>query len=192
MRPGIVACALALAVVSCAPMERPYADLPRLSLQTRFTPNNYCTGSESPPLLLSPMPRGATQATIRMSNVSVLRQQPQEWNVTFGSGIQRIPEGALKGYVGPCLGETQRFTYRIEFLARNTSGEPLAYGTTSVRAEPVYDAAQKTWRTALQQKQDDDWDEDDPYVRTLRRDSDASREVRDREFGLPPVPNFGR
>lgn len=140
---------LALASVpGCASPRGVYDDLPRLRMATRIALANMCTGSQSPAIRLANLPAGSAQLRIRMSNLSVLRQTPTEWTIAAPAPPELLPIGALPGYVGPCPGELQKFTYRIEILALGASGQPVGFGETAVRVTSVNELAQETWRRA--------------------------------------------
>lgn len=144
----LAALVLLAGLAACAPPRGLYDDLPRLRMATRITLANMCTGSQSPAIRLANVPAGAAQFRIRMSNLSVLRQVPSEWTIAAPTERDLLPIGALPGYVGPCPGDLQQFTYRLELLALGANGQPVGYGETSFRVISVNEIAQETWRRA--------------------------------------------
>lgn len=176
---------LASALPACAPLRPGPEGLARLDIGVRFALENLCSGGLSPPIAISPAPRGAASYAVRLTNVSVLRQVPSDWRIPIPSDPARIPYAALAGYAGPCHGDHQNFAYRVEVLALDGGGAPLAYGYREVRVEPVNVLARDLWGRG----QDGIPDPELPPI----ADSDYRDIVlRDREFGVPERPRSPR
>jgi hypothetical protein len=92
-----------------------------------------CYLGVSPPIELDGAPYAAAVYRIRLVNEGVLYAPPADFEIKAEGSA--IGEGALAGYRGPCPGEAQSFTYRIDVLALDRSGRPLAFGQTKVTAE---------------------------------------------------------
>jgi hypothetical protein len=135
----------AVALAACAPVRGPHADIPSLDLRVRFALANLCNGGMSPPIGLDRAPPGATSYVVRITNVSVLIARPQEWTIPVGPDPARIPFGVLKDYAGPCPGDLQRLSYRVEVLALDPQGRRVAYGARVHSVESVNKQAQDTW-----------------------------------------------
>jgi len=136
-------------LVACAPMTRTsYRDLPQLRVGVRLGLENLCAGSQSPPIALQNVPAGTASYRVRMSNISVMLQTPNEWTIPAPAEPALVPIGALPGYSGPCPGELQRFTYRLEVMALDAQGRPAAFGVANMLAVSVNKTAQETWRGA--------------------------------------------
>ncbi len=135
----------AMALVACAPARGPHADVPALDLRVRFTLANLCNGGMSPPIGVDRAPAATSGYVVRVTNVSVLVARPQEWTIPAGQDPSRIAYGALQGYSGPCPGEFQRYSYRVEVLALDAAGLKLAYGMRTLLVESVNKQAQETW-----------------------------------------------
>ena len=138
---------LALAACSIAQL---FPGLPRLSVETRFGTENLCNMGISPKILLSNVPRETTTYLVQITNINVLIQTPWRESVPAHSRTE-IPEGAAKNYVGPCIGDITRFApidprgyiHRVEVLAEDAAGRPLAYGSTNVHVESPYVTAKR-------------------------------------------------
>lgn len=131
-------------LTSCASTE-PFPNLPRMSVSTQFDVENLCDMAVSPAIRLVKVPDKVAKYIVQISNVNVLIQTP--WReVIPASSKTEIPEGAAKTYVGPCFGDMARFDpispygyqHRVEVLAENSDGEPLAYGSTVVWVQSPY------------------------------------------------------
>ncbi len=174
-------------LVACAPMATSYRDLPQLRVAVRLGLENVCAGSQSPPIALQNVPAGTARYRVRMSNMSVLVQTPTEWTIPVPEEPGLVPIGALPGYTGPCPGEFQRFTYRLEILALDIQGRPAGFGAASLPVASVNKMAQETWQRAgrggaadpmLPPAFDDELREVFPYSRD--RDGDLFDANRDR------------
>jgi hypothetical protein len=97
-----------------------------MSLRTFFGAEHVCGLGVSPPIRLDGGPREAAGYRVRFTNVSVLRAPAPEYTVAFTPG--EIPQGAIEGYRGPCPGEMMGFQFRVEVMAVDAAGRPLAYG----------------------------------------------------------------
>lgn len=190
----------ALAVVGgCAQAPQPYADLPALQVSTRIALANMCAGSQSPPIGLANVPPGTARFRVRLSNLSVLRQQPVEWTIPVSEERTLIPIGALAGYVGPCPGDTQAFTYRFEVLALGAGDRPAGYGMARIRVSSVNALAQETWRRATRSDPIDptrppafDDDGTDVFAVTRGRDDVFGDDRRRERFNDPVLPGIQR
>lgn len=139
----------ASSMVACAPMGKvTYGDLPQLRVGVRLGLENLCAGSQSPPIALQNVPASTASYRVRMSNISVLMQTPSEWTIPAPAEPALVPIGALPGYSGPCPGEFQRFTYRLEVMALDAQGRPAAFGVANMLVASVNKMAQETWRRA--------------------------------------------
>ncbi len=145
-----------IGLTGCASPE-PFPGLPRLSVTTQFNLQNLCDVGVSPRIALSQVPDATSRYVVQIMDINVLIQTP--WRETIpASSKSEIPEGAAKTYEGPCLGDITRFApvapygylHRVEVLAEDAAGQPLAYGTTTVYVESAYVAA-KRLRLGLQQ-----------------------------------------
>ena len=137
---------LAGILVACGPARGPFAGLPTLTLGVRFGLENLCSGSQSPPIRVVDVPETTTAYRIRVTNVSVLRQSPREWTIAAPREKGLVPFGALDAWSGPCPGDLQRYRYRVEALALDAAGAPVAYGMTEDTVDPVNEQAQRMWR----------------------------------------------
>ncbi len=136
-------------LIACAPMSKTsYGDLPQLRVGVRLGLENLCAGSQSPPIALQNVPASTVSYRVRMSNISVLMQTPSEWTIPAPAEPALVPIGALPGYSGPCPGELQRFTYRLEVMALDAQGRPAAFGLANMPVVSVNKMAQETWRRA--------------------------------------------
>jgi hypothetical protein len=130
-----------LALTACATPPPPFSDLPRLNVTTQITSRNMCGLGVSPAIDIGDSPAGTERYRIRMTNMSVLWQDPWETTATAAPGGFR--EGALADYEGPCIGErrlyalTPYFSYRFEVLALDARDRPLAYGRTSLLVRSI-------------------------------------------------------
>ncbi len=146
-----VACAVVLAgslLVACAPTATGYRDLPQMRVAVRFDLENLCAGSQSPPIALTNVPAGTARYRVKLSNMSVLVQTPRDWTIVVPDEPALVPIGALPGYTGPCPGEFQRFNYRLEILALDAGGRPVAFGTAGLVVASVNKMAQEVWQRA--------------------------------------------
>jgi hypothetical protein len=146
---------LALALAGCATApgaEAPRADVPRLRLAAQFALENMCSEGQSPPIAIQNPPAGTAGYAIRFTNMSVLLQKPSDWTIATPADPRRIPLGALTPWSGPCAGDFQTFTYRLEVTARGAAGKPLAFGETRMTARSVNKLAQAQWRKAGQSR----------------------------------------
>lgn len=142
--------AAALALAGCAGAARPYPDLPELSVNTQFRVENLCDTGVSPTIRLSNVPDGTVRYVVQITDVSVLFQTSWRETIPFSSKTG-IPEGAAKTYVGPCIGDNTRFApttpygyqHRVEVLAEDAQGHPLAYGVTVAYVESPYVTAKR-------------------------------------------------
>jgi hypothetical protein len=125
-----------LTLAACANPPPPFPDLPRLNVATQITSRNMCGLGVSPAIDIGKAPAATERYRIRMTNMSVLWQDPWETTATAAPGGFR--EGALADYEGPCIGErrlyalTPYLSYRFEVLALDARDRPLAYGQTSL------------------------------------------------------------
>lgn len=159
LRVGItlVTCAGLLSLNACQYPTPPLANLPRLNLTTQFGVENLCDIGVSPRIGLSHVPAGAVTYIVKMTNVDVLIQTPWREAIPATSKTE-IAEGAGKTFVGPCIGDNTRFapvapngyTYRVEVLAEDAAGRPLAYGWSNVLVQSPYLTAK---RMRVQQQQ---------------------------------------
>src|SRR5262245_11654855 len=153
-----VALVLALALAGCA--TEPKADVPALRIASAFQLENMCAEGQSPPVAVQNPPAGTAGYSLRFTNMSVLLQQPTDWTIALPADPRRIPLGALMPWRGPCAGDFQTFTYRLEVTARGASGEPLAFGQIRMVARSVNKLAQAQWRKAGQTRPELEDDED--------------------------------
>jgi hypothetical protein len=143
---------------ACAsPPPKPFPDLPRLTVSTQFSVQNLCDVGLSPRIALGGVPDGTASYAVQISDIMVLFQTPWRETIPLASKAE-IPEGAAKTYEGPCLGDMTRFVpaapygyeHRVEVLAQDAQGQPLAYGSTTVMVESPYLTAR---RERLRQQQ---------------------------------------
>jgi len=154
-----LACAVAagLTLAGCNSPAPPFPDLPHLSVSTRFAIENLCNIGVSPPIQLGNVPDKTTTYVVQITDIYVLLQTPWREEIPLTSKTE-IPEGAAKTYAGPCLGDFTRFDpvsrygyqHRVEVLAEDATGKPLAYGSTIVNVESAYIVAKRA-RTQSQQ-----------------------------------------
>lgn len=146
-----------LVLLGCAGPSEPFPGLPRLSVSAAFNVENLCDMGVSPEIRLSHVPDQTASYVVQITNINVVFQTP--WRETIpASSKSEILEGAAKTYVGPCIGDLSRFPpvspygylHRIEVLAEDAAGNPVAYGATVAYAESPYVAA-KRQRLGLQQ-----------------------------------------
>ena len=137
---------LAGALVACGPERAPLSGLPQLTLGVRFGLENLCTGSQSPPIRILNVPETTAAYRIRITNVSVLLQSPREWAIPAPREKGLVPFGALDDWSGPCPGDLQRYRYRVEALALDAAGTPVAYGQAEDTVDSVNEQAQRMWR----------------------------------------------
>lgn len=137
---------LAGILAACGPARGPQSALPQMTLGVRFGLENLCSGSQSPPMRLIDVPEATAAYRIRITNVSVLLQTPREWTLPAPREKGLLPFGALDNWTGPCPGDLQRYRYRIEALALDSAGTPVAYGQTEDTVDPVNEQAQRLWR----------------------------------------------
>jgi hypothetical protein len=139
-----------LVVAGCATPEEPFPDLPRLGVSSEFRVENLCDVGVSPRIVLTNVPVGTTQYVIQVTDTSVLITSP--WQATVrAQSKDEIPEGAAKDYVGPCPGDMLRFPplaplglqHRVEVLAEDQGGRPLAYGAALVNVQSAYLTAKR-------------------------------------------------
>lgn len=120
-----LALAVLLGAAACA-TPQPNPTLAKLNVSTRIGPNNVCSQGVSPAISVGGAPRGTAQYRVRLSDVDVLVQSP--WEATVATAGGDIPEGAASGFPAPCLSDEQDLIYRIEVMALDAGGRPLAYG----------------------------------------------------------------
>jgi|GEM_PF-1983582 hypothetical protein len=189
---GLVLGAVALA--ACAPARGPHADVASLDLRVRFALANLCNGGMSPPIGVDRAPANAGSYVVRITNVTVLLPRPQEWTIPVGVDPARIPYGALKEYAGPCPGEFQRSSYRVEVLALDKDGRRLAYGARTLLVESVNKQAQETWGRGSAPDVLEPPRGNAEFDDVLFRRADDLPSARDRDGGVfsdprrPPVP----
>ena len=157
-----IGAALALLLAGCATTTDPVpgAGVPTVRIASRLTLDNLCNEGRSPPVAVENPPAGATTYSLRLTNISVLVQTPRDWAIPVPADPRRIPLGALPGYQGPCPGQFQDFTYRLELVARGAGGEALGYGQTRMIARSLNTLAQQQWRTAGQMRAELEQDPD--------------------------------
>lgn len=147
---NLAICAGAVLLSTCRYPTPPLANLPRLGLATQFGVENLCDIGVSPRIGLSNVPAGTKTYVVQITNVDVLVQTPWHEAVPATSKTE-IPEGAAKTFDGPCIGDNTRFApvapygyrYRVEVLAKDALGKPLAYGWTTVLVQSPYLTAQR-------------------------------------------------
>jgi hypothetical protein len=144
---ALAALVLAFGLAACA-AEPAGGGLPTMRLAAQLRLDNMCSQGRSPPIAIQNPPAGAASYQLRLTNISVLRQTPQDWTIPVPADPRRIPLGALPGYEGPCPGDFQTFTFRLEVVARAAAGEALAFGQTRMQALSVNRLAQAQWRQA--------------------------------------------
>lgn len=135
----------ALLLAACNSPSTPFPNLPGLSVSTQFSLQNLCDIGVSPEIHLANVPANTASYAVQITNINVLVQTP--WRETIAATDKAdIPEGAAKTYTGPCLGDMVRFApvaltgyrHRIEVLAQDADGKPLAYGATVVYVRSAY------------------------------------------------------
>lgn len=134
-----------LMITGCSTPSPPFPNLPRLAVSTRFKTENLCDAGISPKIALGNVPNATARYLVQITDISVLLQTP--WReVIPASSKAEIPEGAAKTYIGPCIGDNLRFdpvaplgyVHRVEVLAEDKDGRPLAYGTINIYVESPY------------------------------------------------------
>lgn len=139
--PAPLALLLAGLLAGCASPAPPFPDLPRLGVATTIGSKNLCGLGVSPAISISNAPPATTQYRLRMSNTDVLYQQP--WTTTVAAVPNGFAEGAIADYDAPCVGDLRVYsfyryqTYRLEVLALDNQGRPLAYGQTQILVQSV-------------------------------------------------------
>lgn len=154
----IAALVTGLGLAACAAPRAPFPGLPRLSVSTQFAIQNLCDEAVSPAIHLGGVPSGTASYRIQITDINVLIQTPWRETVPALSKTE-IPEGAAKTYVGPCLGDMVEFVpiapngyqHRVEVLAEDVHGKPLAYGAVTVYVLSAYLTAKRE-RTLLQKQ----------------------------------------
>jgi hypothetical protein len=154
---ALVAAVGVLTLGGCYSPPTPFPGLPRMGVATQFGIQNLCNVGVSPQIKLSKVPDGTTDYVVQITDTDVLIQTPWRETIPFADKAE-IPEGAAKTFVGPCLGDNTRFpplapygyVFRVEVLAQNAGGKPLAYGATNVLVQSPYLTAR---RLRLQQQQ---------------------------------------
>lgn len=126
-----------LGSVPACSIPSPYPNLPPLEISLRYGRDNLCSVGVSPEIQLRRVPSATAYYRVQASNTEVLFQTP--WRETLpATSRDRIPEGAGKTYVGPCIGDLEHWTanrgdvFRVEVLAMDDAGELLAYGQAHV------------------------------------------------------------
>lgn len=125
----------ALGLCACAPPTPPYPELPRMDVSAAIGSKNMCGLGVSPAIAVRNVPSGTTQYGVQITNIDVLYQQP--WRATVPAVPTGIAEGAAQNYDAPCLGDRQVYRYRIDVMAQDGSGRPLAYGQQIVPLYPI-------------------------------------------------------
>ncbi len=104
----------------------------------------------SPRICLVGVPDATTSYLVQITDINVLFQTP--WRETIPvSSKSEIAEGSAKTYEGPCLGDLVQFQpaapygylHRVEVLAQDADGKPLAYGSTTVYVLSAYLTAKR-------------------------------------------------
>lgn len=188
---------LAGILAACGPMRGPQSALPQMTLGMRFGLENLCSGSQSPPIRIVDVPEATTAYRIRITNVSVLIQSPREWTIPAPGEKELVPFGALDNWTGPCPGDLQRYRYRVEVLALDGGGSPVAYGLTEDTVDSVNEQAQRMWRRGAAGPQFDPTVPPDPRadqaterIEIFPRDRDGGLFDERTPRGLPvPVPD---
>ena len=140
----------ALTVLSGCSTAEPFPGLPRLTVTTQFNVENLCDIGVSPEIHLNHVPDQTANYVIQITDINVLIQTP--WRETVpASSKNEISEGAAKTYIGPCIGDNTRFPpvapygylHRVEVLAEDAQGRPVAYGAAVVYVESPYQTAKR-------------------------------------------------
>lgn len=150
VRSGLVICGGLLCLNACQNPPPPFANLPRLKVSTQFGVENLCDIGVSPRISLSNVPPSTKTYVVKMTNIDVLIQTPWREVIPTTSKAE-ISEGAGKTFVGPCFGDNTRFPptapygyrYRVEVLAEDGAGKPLAYGSIIVPVQSPYLTARR-------------------------------------------------
>lgn len=160
LRIGIIfaICANLALLNACQYPTPPLAKLPRLGLTTQFGVENLCDIGLSPRIALSNVPANTKTYIVQITDIDVLIQSPWREAIPATSKTE-IPEGIAKTFVGPCIGDNNRFapvapngyTFRVEVLAESAADKPLAYGWTNVYVQSPYLTARRL-RTQQQQR----------------------------------------
>ena len=124
----MAACALA----ACTPVRPGPPGAAAMGVRSYLGAQHLCSLGVSPPLEFDGVPAGTARYRLRFVNVGVLVAPPRDFEIA--AAADGIAEGALAGWRGPCPGEFQTFTYRVEAVALDANGSALAYGQTSVNA----------------------------------------------------------
>lgn len=126
---AIVVAAGLLAASGCGTVDT--AKLPQMGVDFAFEPRHKCQGGVSPEIRLSDVPAGAARYEVTMTDLDV--PTFQHWHQTLPASGARIPEGAGRPYFGPCP-PSGTHRYRIDVVARDAGGKPLAAGSRTVEA----------------------------------------------------------
>ncbi len=122
----------AAALSACAPVRPGPPGLTTMGVRSYFGVQHLCSLGVSPPVEFDGVPAGTARYRLRFVNIGVLVAPSRDFEIA--AGPDGIAEGAFAAWRGPCPGEFQTFTYRIEAMALDANGAALAYGQTSVNA----------------------------------------------------------
>jgi hypothetical protein len=124
--------AAAVALAACTPARPGPPGAAAMGVRSFFGAQHLCSLGVSPPVEFDGVPAGTARYRLRFLNVGVLVAPPRDFEIPAEGSA--IPEGAFADWRGPCPGEFQTFTYRLEAVALDAGGRPLAYGQTSLVA----------------------------------------------------------
>jgi hypothetical protein len=122
----------AVALAACTPARPGPPGAADMGVRSFFGAQHLCSLGVSPPVEFDDVPAGTARYRLRFVNISVLVAPPRDFEVAAGGDA--IAEGAIDGWRGPCPGEFQSFSYRLEAVAVAADGKPLAYGQTTLTA----------------------------------------------------------
>jgi hypothetical protein len=138
----------------CASPPEPFPELPRLGVATQLTSRNLCGLGVSPAISINKVPPATARYRLRLTNTDVLIQTP--WQTTADATPGGFAEGALADYQAPCVGDLTvnnyypYFRHRLEVLALDAQGRPLAYGSTTFLVQSVSATVDRARNAATQ------------------------------------------
>jgi phosphatidylethanolamine-binding protein (PEBP) family uncharacterized protein len=133
MRVPAAVLVVVLSLAGCAPVQTVQTDtLPRMGVDYAFASKHKCASGASPELRLANVPPGVTSFDVAMTDLDV--PSFQHWRQTIPASGAVIREGAGKGYYGPCPPYGSH-RYKIEVIAKDAGGKPVAYGEKTVVAD---------------------------------------------------------
>ena len=117
----------AVMAFGCAGVQKD--SLAKMGVDYTFASKHKCQGGSSPEIRLTGVPAGVASYEVTLTDLDV--PSFNHWRQTLRATGPLIREGAGTGYYGPCP-PSGTHRYRIEVLAKDAQGKPLAYGEKTV------------------------------------------------------------